>query len=249
MGASYPTKILLAFRSGGICAFPGCAKPLVYTAILGDDTAVGEAAHIKGEKPTAARYEANMTDAERDHVDNLIYMCEGDHTIIDKVPADWPTPKLLALKAAHETKASAAIAEAFADIAFPELRHAVAWVSSQPPAAPSVPSFVLLPPEEKIKKNDMSNGSRHTIAAGLSSRTTVADFVEAETQFDPDFPDELKSGFLTEYYRLRHQGHKGNELFELMCAFSQRGLKSQGDRTAGLAVLIYLFEICDVFEK
>ena len=153
------------------------------------------------------------------------------------------------MKAAHETKASAAIAEAFADIAFPELRHAVAWVSSQPPAAPSVPSFVLLPPEEKIKKNDMSNGSRHTIAAGLSSRTTVADFVEAETQFDPDFPDKLKSGFLTEYYRLRHQGHKGNELFELMCAFSQRGLKSQGDRTAGLAVLIYLFEICDVFEK
>ena len=50
MGASYPTKILLAFRSGGICAFPGCAKPLVYTAILGEDTPVGEAAHIKGEK-------------------------------------------------------------------------------------------------------------------------------------------------------------------------------------------------------
>jgi hypothetical protein len=165
VGASYPTKILLAFRSGGICAFPGCAKPLVYAAILGDDTALGEAAHIKGEKSTAARYEANMTDAERDHVDNLIYMCEGDHTIIDKVPADWPTSKLFALKAAHEAKASAAIAEAFADIAFPELRHAVAWVSSKPPAAPSVPSFVLLPPEEKIKKNDLSNGSRHTIAA------------------------------------------------------------------------------------
>src|ERR1700730_12551352 len=51
------------------------------------------------------------------------------------------------------------------------------------------------------------------------------------------------------HHRLRHLGHKGNELFELMCAFSQRGLKSQGDRTAGLAVLIYLFEICDVFEK
>ncbi|MCK1338284.1 hypothetical protein ABIB06_007375 [Bradyrhizobium sp. LB8.2] len=249
MGASYPTKILLAFRSGGICAFPGCAKPLVYTAIVGDDTAVGEAAHIAGEKPAAARYDATMTDAQRDHVDNLIYMCEGDHTVIDKVPADWPTANLLALKATHEEKASAAIAEAFSDVAFPELQHAVAWVSSQPPATVSGPNFDLLPPEEKIKKNDLSNGSRHTIAAGLSSRTTVADFVAAETQLDPDFPDKLKSGFLAEYFRLRHQGHKGNELFELMCAFSQRGLKSQGDRTAGLAVLIYLFEICDVFEK
>ena len=43
-------------------------------------------------------------------------------------------------------------------------------------------------------------------------------------------------------------GHKGrHEPFELMCAFAQRGLRKQGDRTAGIAVLVYLFEICDVF--
>ena len=34
-----------------------------------------------------------------------------------------------------------------------------------------------------------------------------------------------------------------------MCAFAQRGLKRQADKTAGIAVLVYLFEICDVFEK
>jgi hypothetical protein len=31
-GGIVSDKILLAFRSGGICAFPGCAKPLVCTA-------------------------------------------------------------------------------------------------------------------------------------------------------------------------------------------------------------------------
>lgn len=77
----------------------------------------------------------------------------------------------------------------------------------------------------------------------------MASYVEAETQLDPDFPERLKAGFLEKYYALRKVGHKGDELFELMCEFAQQGLKRQSDRTAGLAVLIYLFEICDVFEK
>ena len=75
------------------------------------------------------------------------------------------------------------------------------------------------------------------------------DYVEAEAQLDPDFPERLKAGFLEEYYARRKEGHKGDELFELMCAFAQRGLRRQADKTAGIAVLIYLFEICDVFEK
>ena len=66
---------------------------------------------------------------------------------------------------------------------------------------------------------------------------------------DPDFPERLKAGFLEEYFGKRKEGHKGDDLFELMCAFAQRGLRKQADKTAGIAVLVYLFEICDVFEK
>jgi hypothetical protein len=62
MGASYPTRIILAFRSGGRCAFQNCPKHLTYESKVGDDIYVGEAAHIRGEKPSAARYDATMTD-------------------------------------------------------------------------------------------------------------------------------------------------------------------------------------------
>lgn len=247
MSASYPTRIILALRSGGVCAFPTCGKHLTYDAKVGDDTYVGEAAHIRGEKPTAARYDANMSDDERDSVRNLIYMCTDHHTIIDKVEADWSTATLLALKQNHEAEVKRAMEAAFADVAFPELQAAVSWVSAQAPAADG--SFDLLAPDEKIKKNALSNGARHIIAAGLISRPTVAAYVEAETQLDSDFPERLKAGFLEEYFRLRKHGHKGDELFELMCAFAQRGLRKQVERTAGVAVLVYLFEICDVFEK
>lgn len=247
MSASYPTKIILAFRSGGVCAFQPCGKHLTYEATAGDDTYVAEAAHIRGEKPGAARYDASMTDEERDNVRNLIYLCTDHHTIIDKVEADWPVETLLALKESHEAKVRQAMEAAFADVAFPELQTAISWVSSQAPATDG--TFELLPPDEKIEKNALSDGARHIIAAGLISRATVAAYVETEAKLDPDFPERLKAGFLEEYFKQRKLGHRGDELFELMCAFAQRGLRKQVERTAGVAVLVYLFEICDVFEK
>lgn len=150
MSASYPTKLILAFRSGGICAFPNCGKALTYKATAGEDTSTGEAAHIRGEKPTAPRFDDSMTDEERDNVNNLIYLCTEHHTIIDKVEADWPVNKLYQLKEGHEKQVREALEDAFANVAFPELQNAVSWVSSQSPLNNG--SFDLISPDEKIKK-------------------------------------------------------------------------------------------------
>lgn len=248
MAASYPTRVILAFRSGGICAFPKCARPLTYEATHGADTYTGEAAHIEGEKPKAARYNAAMTDEERDAIENLIYMCSDHHTVIDNVEEDWPTESLKALKAEHERKVRVLLEEGFADVAFPDLQMIVEWVSSESPST-DVLSFDIVPPDEKIKTNDLSVGSRNIIAAGLAGRRAVSQFVEQEAQLDVYFPERLKAGFLEQYYKLRRGDTYGDVLFEMMCAFAQRGAKSQAERTAGIAVLVYLFEICDVFEK
>lgn len=73
MSASPSTKLRLAFRSGGRCARPGCDRELVVESETGDDnTSIGQAAHIAGEKPIAKRYDPCMTDEERDHYNNLI---------------------------------------------------------------------------------------------------------------------------------------------------------------------------------
>ena len=69
MSVSNATKIILAFRSGGICAFPKCRKHLTYDAKVGDDTSMGEEAHIFGEKSDVARYYASMTNEQRNSVD------------------------------------------------------------------------------------------------------------------------------------------------------------------------------------
>lgn len=248
MAATYPTKLILAFRSGGICAFPNCGKQLSYEAEHSPDLSLGEAAHIEGEKPGSARYNPSMTDDQRNSVQNLLYMCGTDHTIIDTAIADWPTERLQHLKVTHEDRVRVLMEEGFADVAFAALESAIAWVAVAPPG-PSSQDFDLVAPDEKIQRNELSFGCRQIISAGLAGRQSVAQFVALETQSDPLFPDKLKAGFLSHYYDLRSKGMFGDELFELMCSFALRGARKQAERTASIAILVYLFEICDLFEK
>jgi len=249
MSSLYPTKLLLAFRSGDRCAFPGCLRQLTVDAPAGGDPVVlGEAAHIAGEKEKAARYDASMADHQRNHYSNLIYLCGDHHTQIDKQHAHFPVDALHRFKTEHEAKVQEGLNAAFAQIGFPELQSATAWVNGYQPDTDSV-DLSLLAPEDKIRRNDLTNVSRVTITMGLSVARLVGDFVQSEALIDPDYPERLKAGFLAEYFRLRLAAHRGDELFDLMCEFSQRGLKGQSQRSAGFAVLVYLFEKCDVFEK
>ena len=253
MSVSNRTKILLAYRSGDICALPGCGQNLSPDSESGDPLNVGEAAHIAGKNPGSARYDKNMPPKNRDHYNNLIYLCGTCHTIIDAMPQgenDYPVERLHKIKSEHEQKVRDAIADAFVDIGFPELEESTLWIMqiNLQQTAPDN-DFSVIAPEDKINKNALGNGSRIIITMGLSISREVRAFIESVAQTDQDFPERLKVGFLQEYYRLRQGGHSGDVLFDLMCRFAQRGFTEQAKRSAGLAVLVYLFETCEVFEK
>lgn len=248
MSASYPTKVLLAFRSGDTCAFPGCGRALTVDGASANPVVTGEAAHIAGEKPDAARYDKSMIDKQRNHYNNLIYLCGDHHTQIDKQESDFPVEKLYEIKVNHERKVRQAMTDAFADVGFPELEEATQWILAIQPQD-SDQDFSLIPPEDKLRKNDLGNDSRAVITMGLSVARDVGAYVESISQTEPDFPERLKAGFLSEYYRLIHEGQTGDDLFDLICSFAQRGFERQVQRSAGLAVLVYLFEACEVFEK
>lgn len=249
MGASTSTKLTLAHRSGDRCAFPDCPRKLtVDSPSGGEPVSTGQAAHIRGENPGAARYDASMTDEERDSYHNLIYLCSDHHAQIDKQNADFTVECLLAMKARHEAKVHEAMLAAFAEVAFPELQAATAWIKRVHVDA-SVQDYRVLDLNAKIRKNDLSAVSRLTITMGLSIAPLVHQFVENEAMLDSGYADRLKSGFLSEYHRLRRDGLHGDALFETMCAFAQRGVRDQAGRSAAVAVLVYLFERCEVFEK
>jgi hypothetical protein len=85
---AFPPNVVqtLAARSGQICNNPDCRAMTV--GPVEDDptlkTKIGEGAHLAGEKPGSARYDATMSDAERAEITNGIFLCSGCHTLIDK---------------------------------------------------------------------------------------------------------------------------------------------------------------------
>ena len=248
MSVSYPTKLILAFRSGDRCAFLNCERTLSADGEKSNPVLTGEAAHILGEKAGAARYDESVTEEQRNHYNNLIYLCGDHHTQIDKQEAEFPVDRLYGMKKEHEAKVHEAVTEAFASIGFPELEKATSWLIQVQPGE-ATQDFSLIAPEGKLKKNALGSGSRTIVTMGLSVAREVRAYVELVAQTDSDFPERLKIGFLNEYYRLKQEGHVGDSLFDLMCCFAQRGLEEQASRSAGLAVLVYLFEACEVFER
>jgi hypothetical protein len=95
----YDRKKLWA-RSGNICSFPDCNTELVPEKRA--NRVIGEEAHIKGEKPTAPRYDPNQSPEERDSYENRILLCPTHHTEIDADPQTWTVERLFEMKVKHE---------------------------------------------------------------------------------------------------------------------------------------------------
>ncbi len=260
MGVKAKTKILLAFRSGDTCALPECemkGRRLSQDSCAGDPANVGDAAHIVGEhggkdkKPSSARFDPEMNEENRNSYHNLIYLCKVCHKRIDALPEgeiEYPAERLLSIKREHEEKVRRAMLDAFATVGFPELEEATRWVASIQPSMVTT-DYSLPALSDKIKKNDLGEDAHVVIATGLSIAGEVSRYIESVAQIDPGFPERLKAGFLSEYWRIKGEGVSGGELFELMCQFAQQGFERQAQRSAGLAVLIHMFESCEVFEK
>lgn len=254
MSASYPTKVFLAMKSGNVCAFKDCHKALTSDGENSNPALIGEAAHIYGEspgtntKPASARYRADMTDEQRNHYDNLIYLCPYCHTRIDKQEKDHPAESLFALKEEHESWVAEQLDQGMSEISFAELEIAAKALASGKHSS-NGDSFDVIPPEEKINKNGLSDTVRSDIAMGLSKSHEVERFLaNMATNVDEEFPERLKSGFREQYLELK-QTLSGDELFASMLEFSQAGQKSFRQQAAGLAILSHLFHLCEVFEK
>jgi len=248
MTVSAGTKNILAMRSGNRCALPDCGQALAFDSDDGSPLTVGEAAHIAGRRPGSARHDPEMNDRERDAVANLVYVCRNCHRRIDQDVESYSVERLHGIKASHEAKVKAAMDAAFATVGFAELQELVEHFSSTPPTAIDS-SLVLLPPDAKIKKNDLGPDSQHIITMGLAISSTIRTFVSQIESDDPDWSARLKNGFVTEYLRLRKEGHRGDELFELMSAYSTRGFDRATTQCAAISVLVYMFEACEVFER
>jgi hypothetical protein len=96
---NYDRKKLWA-KSGNICSFLDCNTELVPEKRA--NMVIGEEAHIKGEKPTAPRYDPSQSPEGRNSSENRILLCPTHHTEIDADSEKWTVERLIDMKTEHE---------------------------------------------------------------------------------------------------------------------------------------------------
>lgn len=82
---------------------------------------------------------------------------------------------------------------------------------------------------------------------GLSQAGTVGRYIDRH--LDAESSRRLRAGFVKRYKELRGEGLDGDDLFMALWMFASRGKTDPKMQAAGLALLVCLFEKCEVFER
>jgi len=238
-------KILLYIKSGRRCAMPVCKRDLIEKTPDGKETHISEAAHIHPFSDNGPRSSSNNDPTTRNSNQNAILVCANCHTIIDKDPQTYTAEKLLKIKLEHEKS----VMESYMNtqnITFSELDNILKYLTSEQIKIRD--SYDVIPHKEKIEKNNLSNQVANFITHGTIGAKEVTKYLENHP--DIDFGNRIRERFVDEYYTLRHDENLLNDdLFWRLLDFASLNSNDDKIRIAGLSVLTYLFEKCDVFEK
>lgn len=93
---------LLWARSGCLCAFPGCEKPLISTE-GGRPVTVGNIAHIHAHSAGGPRFDRTLRASQRDSYENCLLLCLEHHTVVDAPSSTYTAELILAWKQQHES--------------------------------------------------------------------------------------------------------------------------------------------------
>jgi hypothetical protein len=244
-----PQQIKVLWGVGAICARPGCGKRLVQEATAHDPAAViGKMAHIKAFSPEGPRHDPTLSAAEVDSADNLILLCPNDHDIVDAQDSTYTVQKLHDWKRKQEAFILDAIGARVRAVGFQEL-EAVTQGLLAVPGKPLDSLALPLRPEEKMPLNGLTAKVSDILNAGYLRFEDVQGFVSRTETVQPGYADALTEGFRRRYRELVGQGLTGDAVFFELAEWSAAGNVSFDRKAAGVAVLTYLFHICEVFES
>ena len=239
---------LLWSFSGGFCCFPDCDVICVEEATdIEPSTKIGVIGHIEAASDGGPRPNSSLTQQQRNAYPNLILLCPNHHTLVDARDSTYTVDTLRTWKATQEATNRAALAQAMAEITFHELDDITQTLISD--GTFSSDGMNLVPLREKMDRNGLTDQTHQLFTIGLMQSKEVEHFVESMTSFNSRFIGRLTSGFVDEYHRQRAAGYEGDSLLAAMQRFSARGRTQIRYQSAGLAVLVYLFERCEVFER
>jgi hypothetical protein len=246
-------KVVVA-RSGNTCAYPGCGLILTMGSIMEGDRpkATGKVAHICAASAGGPRYDDSMTKPQRGSADNLIYLCGPHHDAVD-YQLDLHTVEFLReAKRTHEADVARAVRTGLGEVTYAELMLVCSVLVAATEPLARVQVDIALPVQQKIQLNQLGPGPVEQIIAGLSQADRVERFIAFQSELNPGFGKTLAARCKSDYYSAVASGLQPDEVFDYLIqqAWDNAGPHDSPQlRAAALAVVAYLFEICEVFER
>ena len=243
-----PQQKLIWAYSAGQCSFPGCpTRTLVPESASDGATVIGEVAHIHSYEDDGPRADITLSLTARNGYANLLLLCPNHHTLVDKQPATYTAPMLKQWKAETEKKVTDALRNAMPQVDFAELKLITGSLITHNGSESQ--DLSVIPPAEKLQKNQLSRTTHSYLAIALAKADVVRNFIDTFTRYDNTFSSRLRAGFINEYERLKIASITGDELFQEMLSFATSARYDLKSQAAGLAILGYYFEACEVFER
>jgi 5-methylcytosine-specific restriction endonuclease McrA len=251
MRRKYPPKDIkiLYGLSASRCA--KCRELVIKDATeLDRHSQIGIIAHIVAHSTGGSRGDPNFS--KKDTYENWILLCGNCHKIIDDQENTYTVENLREMKKNHEKWVKEKLDEGLLSFGVPELEIAIKHIKSG--------NFCLIEDDadefnknleisKKIDKNKLSGETKGLIKSGISRRKEVQGFFKRMESIEINFIDPVKIEFKQKYQNLKKQGLDGDSIFFDMINFAEQGTINYPEKAASLAVLCYLFEICEVFEK
>ena len=243
------TLKLLYGLSGAVCS--KCKRQLIFTDEDSNDPAqIAKICHIVGFSENGPRGDPNFPKEKLNEYENLILLCGACHDEVDLMTKIYTIPKLLEMKKNHVEWFLNSIDEGCVEFGIPELDLIVEIISSgKYSEIPSDISFDHICISEKIDKNEFNNEIKGLIKTGLGRTSEVKDYFKEINAIHENFIPKLKYLFKEEYNKLKQDEKDNDTIFLELWSLLDKKYSSISEKSAALTVLVYMFELCEVFEK
>ena len=232
-------------RARGVCSFPGCGQVCVDEHTRGRATSIGEIAHIVSSRPRGPRHNPDLPDY--DVYANLLLLCRVHHKLVDDRPDLYTVENLFGWKRELDKRFTDDLARVALDVSFAELDVVTRNLAND--QTPLTTSVSLIPIQAKMRRNSLTGTTGTLLDIGLLMVRRVENYLDNMEGLDAGFAARLTAGFVARYMELQQEGLSGDELFSELQVFSTQASFDVLHQNAGLAVLVYLFERCEVFER
>jgi hypothetical protein len=241
---------LLWGKAANICSFENCNTSLVDENKKDiKDVIIGEQAHIVAHKEDGPRGDSSFPKDKLEDYQNLILLCPTHHTSIDKNPEKYSVALLHEMKEKHEAWVTERVISKVPEVSFAELEILIKGILGKSKETSGGSDLVLTKPSDKMDKNNFNEQSRELVKLGLVKSGEVSDYLSKMSTMDADFGDRLKSVITEKYNQFKKEELNPNQILDELRVFCNLGSDNFLFQAAGLSVVVYFFQACEIFEK